>query len=647
MLDNDDLRGVDGLSQLQQAILAAIAAHDQLEPFLVEVLDLMRVHLVAGEMAVVHCNPPQWKVVLKTGFASMPIPMELAADVLDRNESTARDGWTGYRLNEEYVLLIQADSDSRSTDRCVIALATAVAIVLDRQHGNRRIRRLGTILNITQSWNQTHDMETLLQQMAEAATDLLSADRASIFLWDKANHTLIARPALGMEDHELRFADTTGIVGQVVHRGEPRRVGGGLDEDQIDRAVDQATGYQTNTILCVPLTTPRGHCLGAFEVLNKSVGNFTDGDQQALVELAAHAAVTLENTQQFEQLLAKHQQLVEQAAEAVQLIGASPPLEAVRSIVRRIADTELAILILGENGTGKEVVARMIHYLSRRRDQPLIAVNCAALSETLLESDLFGHEKGAFTDAHATRAGKFELASGGTLFLDEIGDLSLGGQAKLLRVLEDKIVVRVGGSDSIHTDVRILAATHQDLATMVRENKFREDLFYRLNVVRLNLPPLRERGSDLLQLGEYFLGTFCHNMGRHVPRLTDEAEARLLAHSWPGNVRELRNLMERLAYLTSADQIDACDLDFINTGGVGGNGVESSAIGHAQGTLAESTQQFQRQRIRQAIHANQGNMSQAAKQLGLHRSNLYRKMHQLGMEEKEKSEKRKSESEIH
>lgn len=629
MRGDDDLnRDTRDLSQLQQSILRATAAHDQLKPFLQEVLGQTQVYLDAGEMVVIRSNPPQWQVVLRTGLPSTSIPLELAADSLDRNRPTGHGNWTGYPLNEEYVLLIQGAPRSQSTERCATALAWAVTVVLDRQHSRRRIRRLGTILEITQSWNQPQNMEVLLQEMAEAATDLLSADRASIFLWDKVNHTLIARPALGMEDHELRFADTTGIVGQVVHQGEPRRVGGGLDEDQIDRGVDQATGYQTDTILCVPLTTPRGHCLGAFEVLNKKQGNFTDEDQRALVELATHAAVALENTQQFEQLLAKHRQLVEQAAEAIQLIGESPPIEAVRSTVRRIADTELAILILGENGTGKEVVARMLHYLSHRRDLPLIAVNCAALSETLLESELFGHEKGAFTDAHAERAGKFELASGGTLFLDEIGDLSLGGQAKLLRVLDDKTVVRVGGSQSIHTDVRILAATNQDLAAMVREKKFREDLFFRLNVVSLDLPPLRERGSDILQLGDYFLQTFCRSMGRKVPKLTAAAEARLLAHSWPGNVRELRNLMERLAYLTSGDRIDACDLDFINASGAG-----LTAAVHEDSTLVEATQQFQRQRIRQVIRAKQGNMSQAARQLGLHRSNLYRKMRQLGMEE--------------
>ena len=209
------------------------------------------------------------------------------------------------------------------------------------------------------------------------------------------------------------------------------------------------------------------------------------------------------------------------------LVGESPAIQAVRSTIRRVADTDLAILILGENGTGKEVVARSIHYRSRRRNEPFIAVNCAALTETLLESELFGHEKGAFTDAHEARAGKFEAASGGTLFLDEIGDMSLAGQAKLLRVLEEKNVVRVGGSREIHTDVRVLAATNQKLAELVRAKRFREDLYFRLNVVTLELPPLRERGDDVLLLAEHFLHQFCRQAGRRTPKFTAAARKRL------------------------------------------------------------------------------------------------------------------------
>src|SRR4029079_12443161 len=268
-------------------------------------------------------------------------------------------------------------------------------------------------------------------------------------------------------------------------------------------------------------------------------------------------------TQDWQRLLESHRQIVDQAAEHARLIGKSPAIEALRSTVRRVADTELSVLVLGENGTGKEVISQLIHYLSRRRERPFIAVNCAAIAETLLESELFGHEKGAFTDARESRAGKFELASGGTLLLDEIGDMSLAGQAKLLRVLEEKTIVRVGGSRPIHTDVRILAATNQKLVELVRTKRFREDLYFRLNVVTLELPPLRERGDDVMLLAEHFLREFSKRAGRRVPKFSAAARKRLESHRWPGNVRELRNLMERLAYLSSGDKIETEDLAFI------------------------------------------------------------------------------------
>ncbi len=611
---------------ISQLLLSRIGEFDQIQAFLTGVMPEVQERLGAKAVAVVRSMPPEWIVLSAAGVSSNHVPTELAAEALHQDRIIDQDGWLAMPLAENHAALLKADLEDDQVAGFQSVLNQAFSTVQDRQRNVRQIRRLEKILEITHAWGQTSCMEALLQAMAEAATELFAADRASIFLWDKANKSLVARPALGLEDDELRIPDDTGIVGQVIQTLEPRRVGSKLGADEISRTVDAETGYHTETLLCVPLTTGNGKCLGAFEVLNKIDGQFTEEDERGLQELAAHATVALENTQQLEELLSKHQMLVEEAAGGVQLIGESAAIEAVQSTTRRIADTDLAILILGENGTGKEVVARSIHYLSGRREQPFIAVNCAALSETLLESELFGHEKGAFTDANETRAGKFELASGGTLFLDEIGDMSLSGQAKLLRVLEDKTVVRVGGSTPIHTEVRILAATNQDLAKMVREKKFREDLFFRLNVVSIELPPLRERGEDVILLAEFFLGSFCRNMGRQVPTLSAAAKKQLLAHRWPGNVRELRNLTERLAYLSSGDRIEAEDLAFIDTSGTG----ESPSF-DLDSTLTTATRSFQQEYIRQMIDNTQGNMSQAAKRLGLHRSNLYRKMRQLDM----------------
>ncbi len=304
-------------------------------------------------------------------------------------------------------------------------------------------------------------------------------------------------------------------------------------------------------------------------------------------------------------------------------------MQKLRETIAKVADTDLALLILGENGSGKEVVSQMVHYLSRRRNEPFVAVNCAALTETLLESELFGHEKGAFTDARETRAGKFEAASGGTLFLDEIGDMSLGGQAKLLRVLEEKVVVRVGGSQSIPTDARVIAATNQNLEQLVQEKKFRQDLFFRLHVVPIRLPSLREREDDVLLLAEHFLHDFCAKARRSVPQFTEAAKQALRRHSWPGNVRELRNVMERLAYLQQGDSVDVSDLNLLAAGGK----PDQPLLGDDTLTLNDATQDFQAQYIQRHIDRCGGNMTEAAESLGLHRSNLYRKMRQLGMQD--------------
>ncbi|MBN2580433.1 MAG: sigma-54-dependent Fis family transcriptional regulator [Pirellulales bacterium] len=607
--------------------------------FLSKALSAMNSQLGVNYTAVVQPLAGRW-VVLGGSGKDLSLPVELLAETLDRETPRSAGGWIAVPLvkpeNRQSVLVAHLH-DAAETSRALTALqvlapvyVVALGSVEKRQKSARRLRRLEAIQEIAKQWYQTREVQTLLVQMAEAATRLLEADRASIFLWDKPNKTLVGRPALGTPDGELRIPDGSGVVGQVIRDGTPRRVDAAEEPKAINRNVDAQLHYQTRTLLCVPMRSRSGEMLGAFELVNKLSGSFTPEDEEALGELADHAAGALENAQDRQQLLSANRQLAEQAAQGAQLLGHSPPIEALRSIIRRVADTDLAVLILGENGSGKEVVAQSIHYFSRRREQPFVAINCAAIPETLAESELFGHEKGAFTDARETRPGKFELAAAGTLFLDEIGDLSLSGQAKLLRVLEEKVIVRVGGSTPIHTEARVVAASNQDLAEMVRNKKFREDLYFRLNVVTLELPPLRSRGDDILILAEHFLTDFCRRARRRVPPFTAAAKKRLLEHPWPGNVRELRNLMERLAYLTAADRIDADDLAFI----LSPRG-ENPQIADLTRPLADATAEFQIQYIRQMIDSARGNMSHAADRLGLHRSNLYRKMRQLGMEVKE------------
>ena len=605
--------------------------------FLTKAFEWLKQNLDVGGCAIYEGTKGNWRCLFEKDGPGEP-PIELMADALDQESTVSGNGMLASILHPAdlpgWVLLLEGTRENltdRAGDSLAASLAQAIRLVRRRTDSERRANRLARILEITQSWNQTRETDTLLYEMAEAATQLLDAERATIFLIDATNHQLVGRPALGVESGEIRIPQGAGVVGQVIQSGESLRVDEDVatEQEQIHRDVDQELNFQTRSLLCVPMTDSEKNVIGAFQVLNKSTGHFTNADLLALEELAVHATTAIENTQHVEKLTSSRRQIAEEAADKVHLIGECEPVENLRKTIDRVAGTELAILILGENGTGKEVVAQMIHYMSNRRDQVLVAVNCAAITESLLESELFGHEKGAFTDAHQARQGKFELADGGTLFLDEIGDMSLGGQAKLLRVLEEKIVVRVGGSTPIPTDTRVIAATNQDLGQLVRDKKFREDLFFRLNVVTIELPPLRERGDDVLLLAEHFLNQFCGQARRKPPTLTAAARKRLLGHWWPGNIRELRNLMERMAYLSEGDKIDADELAFIMSprDAEVGNTVDMDQ------PLADATKQFQVDYIRKHIERSRGNMTDAASKLGLHRSNLYRKMRQLGMNE--------------
>jgi two-component system response regulator AtoC len=296
------------------------------------------------------------------------------------------------------------------------------------------------------------------------------------------------------------------------------------------------------------------------------------------------------------------------------LISKSPAMQAVFDLARTAARSNSTILVLGESGTGKELLARAVHAESPRSQAPFVTMSCAALTETLLESELFGHEKGAFTGAAARRKGKFEMAQGGTLFLDEIGDISPKLQLDLLRVLEDRKFFRVGGNESVVVDVRIIAATNRDLPKAVADGSFREDLFYRLNVIPVHLPPLRERLEDLPLLVEHILEQLGAEMNRRIDGVSTDAMAALMAHHWPGNVRELRNILERAAVVAAGQIVEASDLGLRRPSGVS-----------PEGGLA-SLDEVEKQHIGHVLAETGGNISQAARTLGIDRATLYNKM---------------------
>ena len=325
------------------------------------------------------------------------------------------------------------------------------------------------------------------------------------------------------------------------------------------------------------------------------------------------------------------------------IVGDSPVMGALREQIAMAAPTNGRVLISGENGTGKELVARQVHALSQRRTGPFIEVNCAAIPEELIESELFGHLKGAFTGAVSDRRGKFELASGGTLFLDEIGDMSLKTQAKVLRALQEQIIEPVGGHTSVRVDVRVLAATNKDLPEEIRAGRFREDLFFRLNVIPLAVPPLRERGTDVTRLAEHFIAEFATEYGRRVKRLSFEAANALRSYRWPGNVRELRNVIERLMIMVPSDTIVVEDLWFLDElFEVSAPAATVPRVAPATSAtvrpLYEARDAWEREYLLQALAAFDGNMSRTADALGVERSNLYRKMRGLGIQTRKDDE---------
>ena len=310
---------------------------------------------------------------------------------------------------------------------------------------------------------------------------------------------------------------------------------------------------------------------------------------------------------------------------AAALVGRSPALQRLLDAIALAGPSDARVLITGENGTGKELVARALHDASGRRERPFIAVNCSAIPDELFESELFGHEKGAFTGATQARRGHFEEAHGGTLFLDEVADLSARAQTKLLRVLQESELTRVGGSRAIRVDVRVVAATNRDLKGAVSDGTFREDLYFRLAVIPLHAPPLRERREDVPVLVEHFVARHARERGQRTPRFSEAAVQALARHAFPGNVRELRNLVERLVIMNPGTTIGTTEVTAVLPEPAAAHGEDAPA------TLSEAVREFERHQIEAALAAENGVMARAASRLGLERSHLYKKMRQLGM----------------
>jgi len=463
--------------------------------------------------------------------------------------------------------------------------------------------------------NSTLDLKTVLDNIAESAAKVMGAEAGSVLIHDKPRAKLVFVSATGERSHLVlgrEFDADLGIAGRVAATGKAEIV----DDVESDRGfyhgIDEISDFNTRTLAAAPMVANR-EVIGVVEVLNRIDGEFSDGDLELLKVFANLAAMAARNAQTHERLNQRHQFLCEQVLKADQIIGESKKIKAVRALCDRVTGSSVSVLLLGETGTGKELFAKYVHNNSPRCDKPFVIVHCAALTETLLESEIFGHEKGAFTGAVVQQIGRFELADGGTIFLDEIGEISPATQVKLLRVLQEQTFERVGGGVTIKCDVRVVAATHRDLKAQIAKGEFREDLFYRLNVFPVTLPPLRERTDDIPRMVEYFGARAAGRSGMRPPTVSPATLAMLTRYSWPGNVRELQNIMERAVLMCDGQTIQVCDLPVEISGSV------TDAVAPQR---EETLWGFERAMIVKALRDSDWNQSQAARQLGISRDNL-------------------------
>ncbi len=498
-------------------------------------------------------------------------------------------------------------------------------------HGDK----LHSLLRICQKINSERDLATVLDLIAREATKLVEADRSSIFLLDQEKRTLWSQ--VTQDGETIQLDARLGLAGAVVMTGQTINVIDAYNDPRFYKEIDVKTGFQTHSVLAVPLRNREGEVIGAFEAMNKTHGPFTHEDEELLVALAAQAAVAIETARLFHELRQHRDQLLLESTQlwkelkgtlsTQNIIGTSAKIQQVVRQIEQMSHNTVDTLITGESGTGKELVAKAIHYSSPRGRKPLVALNCAALPESLVESELFGIEKGVATGVEQ-RIGKFEEANGGTLFLDEVGDLSLTAQAKILRVLQERVVEHVGGRKAIPIDVRILTATNKDLEEEMKKGTFRQDLYYRLKVIHIQLPALREVPQDIPLLANSFLTKYCQEMKRKSMTLNPVALRCLEIYSWPGNVRELDNEMKRLVVTARTETVTEEDL----CGPIRNQSIEAgSSKSMRTRSLRDTVEGLERDLIREALQTSQQNQLQAAIALGLSRQGLIKKLKRYGI----------------
>jgi transcriptional regulator with GAF, ATPase, and Fis domain len=485
-----------------------------------------------------------------------------------------------------------------------------------------RLTHLKAILKISTAINSIRDLEVLERRLMECIFDVVPAGRGAILLSNDGGNEFAS---VFTWDRRAGLVPAFPVSGTVARRVTQEKVGllcVNVGNDRELLAAKSLLLSQTRSLLAVPLVA-FDNVLGLIYLDSTESGALLT-EEHLMTAIAAISAVALENAQHMDRLEGENRRLQAEIAIQHNMVGESEPMRKVYRFISKVAPTDATVLITGESGTGKELIARAVHQNSPRAQQPFVAINCAALTETLLESELFGHEKGAFTGAYALKKGKLEVADGGTVFLDEIAELAPQLQAKLLRVLQEREFERVGGTRSIHVNIRVIGATNRNLEEWAAEGKFRQDLYYRLNVVAVTSPSLRQRREDIPLLASYFAAKAGQKANRQVHGLSPGARACLMHYEWPGNVRELENAIERAVVLGASDLILPEDLPEVLL-------EAQPAAGVKIGTYHEAVTEAKKQLILKAVEQAGGNYTEAAKLLGVHPNYLHRLIRNMNL----------------
>ena len=498
------------------------------------------------------------------------------------------------------------------------------------------VEKLNTLVEINTRINANYfDLDALLVYILESAMRLVKCEASSLLLVENAD-TLKFRVALGpagIKALAIPVAAKGSIAGWVVENNESLIINDVAQDPRFFGAVQEKTGYVTKSMVAVPLRFEK-KCIGVIELLNKDALVPFNRDDLAILELlSVQAGIAYQNASAYRQARTEIRELetaISSGGEFHQFVAADASVLDLFKVIEQVAETNSSVLILGESGVGKELVAERIHLKSPRCSKPFVRVNCAALSEQLLESELFGHVRGAFTDAVSDSTGRFESANGGTIFLDEIGELPYNLQAKLLRVIQTRSFEKVGSSKTITADVRIIAATNRDLEAMIKQGTFRSDLFFRLNVLPITVPPLRRRQGDIEPLADFFRKKFSVETKKNFTGFSEEALRLLHTYSWPGNIRELENSIERACVLGTPPLIEAANLR-INSAELAEGVPLRVNTGGKPAPLKDALFRFKKEYVTNVLEQTGWNQTEAAKLLDVQRTYVSRLMHELSI----------------